>query len=84
MMPMPCLFFRRIRQAITVSRLAWAARGLIAVFLIANVFGFIMVSKAMTGIAIEKKKLVLDRLLASDVTTSASVSAITSATRIWW
>src|SRR5688572_30717355 len=37
MMPMPRLFFRRIRQAITVSRLAWAARGLIAVFLIAQI-----------------------------------------------
>lgn len=34
---MPRLFFHRLRQTITVSRLAWVLRGLIAVFLIAQI-----------------------------------------------
>jgi hypothetical protein len=37
MLTMPRLFFHRLRQVITVPRLAWAARGLIAAFLIAQI-----------------------------------------------
>lgn len=37
MMPMPRLFFRRFRQSLSMPRLAWAVRGLIAIFLIAQI-----------------------------------------------